>query len=145
MCLALTLDLCYGMRGPLSSAENRALLSLSSGAFLVFGAWCLVFRSWALVFCSLVDHESQVVKMNDLRYAFPLLKIPGFTAVAGLTLALGTGLDAAMTGLVDAQSCTKTAVGSPPFSIQEEDKTAWLVRPNGERLFSLGVCCVNQG
>src|SRR5207249_991202 len=54
-------------------------------------------------------------------------------------------IEAAMTGLVDAQSCTKTAVGSPPFSIQEEDKTAWLVRPNGERFFSLGVCCVNQG
>src|SRR5262245_20505012 len=31
------------------------------------------------------------------------------------------------------------------FSIQERDKTAWLVRPNGERFFSFGVCCVSQG
>lgn len=33
----------------------------------------------------------------------------------------------------------------PPFTIQQQDQTAWLVKPNGERFFSLGVCCVNQG
>ena len=32
-----------------------------------------------------------------------------------------------------------------PFSIQHQDNTAWLVRPNGERFFSLGVCVVSQG
>jgi hypothetical protein len=31
------------------------------------------------------------------------------------------------------------------FSIQQQGETAWLVRPNGERFFSLGVCCVSQG
>src|SRR6266498_3989885 len=34
---------------------------------------------------------------------------------------------------------------NPPFSIQHEGETAWLVRPNGERFFSLGVCVVSQG
>ena len=33
----------------------------------------------------------------------------------------------------------------PPFSIQQHDKISWLTRPDGERFFSLGVCCVNQG
>ena len=32
-----------------------------------------------------------------------------------------------------------------PFSIQQQGQAAWLVKPNGERFFSLGVCCVNQG
>lgn len=33
----------------------------------------------------------------------------------------------------------------PPFSIQPLDQRFWLVKPSGERFFSLGVCCVNQG
>jgi hypothetical protein len=32
-----------------------------------------------------------------------------------------------------------------PFSIQRRDGNFWLVRPDGKRFFSLGVCCVNQG
>ncbi|HXR47756.1 MAG TPA: hypothetical protein VN784_09980 [Candidatus Limnocylindrales bacterium] len=32
-----------------------------------------------------------------------------------------------------------------PFSIQQRDGISWLTRPDGERFFSLGVCCVNQG
>src|SRR2546429_5198581 len=32
-----------------------------------------------------------------------------------------------------------------PFSIQQQDGTAWLVRPNGERFFSFGVCVVTMG
>jgi hypothetical protein len=32
-----------------------------------------------------------------------------------------------------------------PFSIQQRDETAWFVRPDGERFFSLGVCVANQG
>jgi hypothetical protein len=31
------------------------------------------------------------------------------------------------------------------FAIESKDGTAWLVRPGGERFFSLGVCCVDQG
>jgi hypothetical protein len=33
----------------------------------------------------------------------------------------------------------------PGFSVQQQGETAWLVRPNGQRFFSLGVCCVSQG
>jgi len=32
-----------------------------------------------------------------------------------------------------------------PFSIQQHDDQSWLIKPNGERFFSFGVCCVNQG
>ena len=31
------------------------------------------------------------------------------------------------------------------FSIQQQGDKAWLVRPNGKRFVSFGVCCVNQG
>jgi hypothetical protein len=34
---------------------------------------------------------------------------------------------------------------NPPFSIEQRGQAYWLVKPNGERFFSLGVCCVNQG
>jgi hypothetical protein len=34
---------------------------------------------------------------------------------------------------------------STRFSIQQQGSTSWLVRPNGERFFSLGVCCVTPG
>src|SRR5205085_1004673 len=37
------------------------------------------------------------------------------------------------------------AAANAPFSIQEQDGISWLVRPNGERFFSFGVCVVNQG
>ena len=33
----------------------------------------------------------------------------------------------------------------PGFSIQVQDGSAWLVRPDGKRFFSLGVCCVDMG
>ena len=37
------------------------------------------------------------------------------------------------------------AANDAAFSIQEQGSTAWLVKPNRQRFFSLGVCVVNQG
>jgi len=40
--------------------------------------------------------------MNDLKFAFrQLLKYPGFTALAVLTLALGIGANAAIFGVIE--------------------------------------------
>jgi hypothetical protein len=36
-------------------------------------------------------------------------------------------------------------VFNAPFSLRQRDQAYWLVKPNGEPFFSLGVCCVNQG
>jgi hypothetical protein len=75
--------------------------------------------------------------MNDLRQAIrQLLKNCGFTAVAMLALTVGGGR---------AIAAAESGSRPPAFSIQERDQTAWLVRPNGQPFFSLGVCCVNQG
>jgi hypothetical protein len=66
--------------------------------------------------------------MNDFRFAFRQL------AVVALVLGIGQSVAAAEgPGL------------NPPFSIEQQDQISWLVRPNGERFFSIGVCCVNQG
>ncbi len=52
-------------------------------------------------------------------------------------------------GLRD-QERSEGASGGPsqavrPFSIQEQDGTAWLIKPDGSRFFSFGVCVVNTG
>src|SRR4030095_14733593 len=46
-----------------------------------------------------------------------------------------------------ALNCTVVQAADParPFAIREEGGSAWLVRPNGERFFSFGVCCVDRG
>ena len=46
----------------------------------------------------------------------------------------------AVSGLLRAGADTNA-----PFSIQQRDGISWLTRPDGQRFFSLGVCCVNQG
>jgi len=38
-----------------------------------------------------------------------------------------------------------TSATDAPFSIQQEGGISWLIKPGGERLFSFGVCVVNQG
>src|SRR5687768_6997863 len=57
-----------------------------------------------------------------------------FTSVAMVTLLLANPLCLAVDGS-----------SNPGFSIQQQGETAWMVKPAGERFFSLGVCCVNQG
>ena len=39
----------------------------------------------------------------------------------------------------------KSSPQNKSFSIQHQDGIAWLVRPDGQRFFSLGVCCVDAG
>src|SRR5262245_2633384 len=65
-----------------------------------------------------------------------LRKIPHLAAAA--TLAIGLG-GVPMDILADGVS-TNAA-----FSIRQHGETTWLVRPSGERFFSFGVNCVNQG
>src|SRR5213596_3555873 len=39
----------------------------------------------------------------------------------------------------------RTGPLAPPFSIREEAGSWWLQSPEGQRFFSMGVCCVHQG
>ena len=66
--------------------------------------------------------------INDLRYAFrQLLKNPGFTAVAVLTLALGIGANTALFSLVDAVLLKMLPVRAP----EELILFNWLSGPRG--------------
>lgn len=60
----------------------------------------------------------------------------GFAGVLLLALKIGG------TTLVTAAELSST---NPAFSIQQQGESAWLVRPDGERFFSRGVCVVTQG
>src|SRR5213592_3378210 len=73
--------------------------------------------------------------MNPGKFAFRQL-LTNACAVAVFMLALGRAT------LVSGAEALSTNLG---FSIQQQGESAWLVRPNGERFFSLGVCCVSQG
>jgi hypothetical protein len=75
--------------------------------------------------------------MNDLETDFcNLTKHLGFTSVAMLAFAFGMG---------NSVTAAEGESLNPPFAIQQQEQTSWLVRPNGERFFSFGVCCVNSG
>jgi len=75
--------------------------------------------------------------MKGLRFASRQWLTNGcFNAAAVLGLALGSAT------VVSGAEALSTNLG---FSIQQQGETAWLVRPNGQQFFSLGVCVVNQG
>jgi hypothetical protein len=89
--------------------------------------------------------------MNDLRFAFrQLLKNPCANAAAMLMLAPGILATRTVCRAAEEPAHAQTPVRersarAAPFSIQRDGETEWLVRPNGARFFSLGVCCVTQG
>src|SRR5262245_5349116 len=75
--------------------------------------------------------------MKKRPFASPRLpNQPDCGVVVALVIALGGPI------FVSAAEGISTNLG---FSIQQRSETAWLVRPNGEPFFSLGVCCVSQG
>jgi putative ABC transport system permease protein len=66
--------------------------------------------------------------MNDLRFAFrQLLKNPGFTAVAVLTLALGIGANTAIFSLINAALLREV-----PFPDSERLAVIWADNPTGK-------------
>src|SRR4051794_4677327 len=50
-----------------------------------------------------------------------------------------------ITTVLLALSLVRGVATNAPFSVQEHDGMPWLVKPNDQRFFSLGVCVVNQG
>lgn len=58
---------------------------------------------------------------------------------------LGSLLAVGATLGVELVAADEGQVFNAPFSLRQRDQAYWLVKPNGEPFFSLGVCCVNQG
>src|SRR5262245_17159226 len=69
----------------------------------------------------------------------------GYTAVALLILLLGIRGDPGILSAANAQTTNASLGVGRPFSFRQEDDRLWLIRPDGKRFFSLGICCVNQG
>jgi hypothetical protein len=72
-----------------------------------------------------------------------LKSVLSLVALTAFGITLGVGYSAAAKATPAADKAVSTAI--PGFSIQVQDGSAWLVRPDGRRFFSLGVCCVDMG
>src|SRR5213075_2779311 len=71
-------------------------------------------------------HPNCFEPMNDLKFAFrQLLKNPGFTAVAVLTLAIGIGANTAIFSLVNA-----VLLRALPFPKSDRLAVIWADNPN---------------
>lgn len=93
-------------------------------------------------------------RQNEYCCAEALVKKSGMTNARIPTafqpaLRAGLMLSMALTGwLRPVPGADTTGPGSmagPAFSIQESNGISWLVKPDGTRFFSMGVCCVGAG
>src|SRR5262245_57905706 len=82
------------------------------------------------------EPANQAALVNDCsRSVLRFLPHAGFTAALTLGVAW----------LSQGNGSAASASAFPPFSIQRQGEVSWLVRPDGQRFFSLGVCVVSQG
>src|SRR5262245_61168741 len=63
----------------------------------------------------------------------------------GASLAMGCDSLLADNSASDSPAQPKPFSARKPFSIEQQNGISWLVKPNGNRFFSFGVCCVSQG
>jgi putative ABC transport system permease protein len=75
------------------------------------------------------ETDNHKAAMNDLRFALrQLLKNPGFTAVAVLTLALGIGVNTAIFSMINS-----VLIESLPYPQAERLVNIWETQPGGDR------------
>jgi hypothetical protein len=88
--------------------------------------------------------------MHGLRFApTGVLSAQAVILAAALTLSpvtvAGADPERRATTPAEVELKSDATASEKPFSIQEQNGTSWLIKPNGERFFSRGVCSVNMG
>ncbi|HEY5913645.1 MAG TPA: hypothetical protein VJA21_23910 [Verrucomicrobiae bacterium] len=79
-------------------------------------------------------NKARGAALNVSRVSWALIAFVASTSLIALALEPGRSVGA-----------EPDSSSNPPFSIQQHGQTSWLVKPSGERFFSFGICCVNQG